>query len=1063
MRFDRKVFLTLVFALLLSQKSHAYNYSDISWKTTETEHFVIHYYDDIAWTAQKAAVVAEEIYPKVTGYYGHQPKKKTHLILRDDEDTSNGFAIYHLNSMTIWASPSSHRLRGQEDWLRAVVTHEFSHIVSLQAASPTALAIEGLRLGAVANGNSNENADLGGSIFFPASNYSRWWAEGTAQLDTFTAGYDPFDTHRHMLLRASMLENNLLTFDQMRNISVRDNFGGELVYNQGYSFLLWLRENYGEQINVAIAKSAATRWNANFDRSLKQATGKPAQELYEDWKQDLSERYRKQLGSLGEPEQAGKPIPLVSEKKLAQVPKEIRGYHDGVQIAYPRFSPDGRWFSWVNQNTLHLRHLNEPYRLDPLDADKKPRPLNIALAGKYYSWSPDSKKIVLSKRRPTQLDGYPYFDLYIADLTKLTEIRNSYLQKFEGAQNTNDRSKAKRAYLKKRSQISIKPKRLTRRLRATHPAWSPDGQWIAFSANQDGHRDLKMINPTGTKIHDMVTVGGDSEATDAAWSPDGKHIVYSFYHRKHADIWSVDLERKLPRALTYETFENREPQFTKDGQGIVFSSDRTGIFQLYHLSLRTSPPGLTALSRVTTGAFMPFLTPEQNQLLYVRFSSYGFKPYALELTSEHFQPTTSFSVASISRDEEKTMLTPESFPILTPGKKYFPWLRTPRIFPSVLYENSQVKAGAALQLSDHLEKHEFMFSALFGKDQDYQAVYYNNMFTPTLMGSYTSYVRNTSYEFFNDGDKLADEPKSLLRDNIQFVTLGASQDFRLNDILDGNHQVSLYYEKRFVDRHLGYPSLIKDKPTTDFRLLTNDELHLRWSFMQKSAASDRDFDISPRNFTSLDVNYSLIHTRLFSADPTIPAPNADYFHHEALVSFQQSYALSKLSELRWHSLGFRFTGGYKSRNVNVNDEFYLGGRINFRAFGQINNNTLFYGYEDFSISGETLLLLNTNYSFPIKRSIDRKYGAYYLDSIYASIFHEVGNVWDYGSIRNATNKSILLQDVGVGLKVKAFLFNDYNRCNTDLKVAYGFQDDAAHGFSDTDSPIRIYLAVGTDF
>ena len=122
-----------------------------------------------------------------------------------------------------------------------------------------------------------------------------------------------------------------------------------------------------------------------------------------------------------------------------------------------------------------------------------------------------------------------------------------------------------------------------------------------------------------------------------------------------------------------------------------------------------------------------------------------------------------------------------------------------------------------------------------------------------------------------------------------------------------------------------------------------------------------------------------------------------------------------------------------------------------------------YGYEDFSVSGETLLLLQTGYTFPIRRAIDRRWWILYLDGVYGSIFHEIGNAWDYGTFRNESNGEILLQSVGAEIRLKAFLFNDSNRWNTSLKVAHGFQDNAAHGFENGDSPVRMYLGIGTEF
>ena len=104
--------------------------------------------------------------------------------------------------------------------------------------------------------------------------------------------------------------------------------------------------------------------------------------------------------------------------------------------------------------------------------------------------------------------------------------------------------------------------------------------------------------------------------------------------------------------------------------------------------------------------------------------------------------------------------------------------------------------------------------------------------------------------------------------------------------------------------------------------------------------------------------------------------------------------------------------------------------------------------------------------------IDRRKGFFYLDSIYGAFFGEVGNAWDFGQIKNfsqddpttnPTEGTVLLESIGAEIRIKAFLFNDFNDWNSVFRVAYGFQDDAAHGFSDSDFPVRFYVGIGTDF
>ena len=129
-RFTIKSFFSV--SLLFSQIE--YNHSEFNWHTFNTEHFKVHFHDETEATAREAATVAERIYAKVTTLYDFEPAGKTHLVLMDPDDYSNGAAYYYDNKIMIWASPLDFELRGSHRWLQNVITHEFTHIITLQKA-----------------------------------------------------------------------------------------------------------------------------------------------------------------------------------------------------------------------------------------------------------------------------------------------------------------------------------------------------------------------------------------------------------------------------------------------------------------------------------------------------------------------------------------------------------------------------------------------------------------------------------------------------------------------------------------------------------------------------------------------------------------------------------------------------------------------------------------------------------------------------------------------------------------------------------------------------------------
>ncbi len=116
-----------------------YNHPEIDWKTFETDHFQIHFYEGSEGTAREGAFVAEKIYPFVTQLYEYEPAEKTDIVFLDTDDISNGAAYYYDNKILIWASPMDFELRGSHRWLQNVITHEFTHIVSMQKSMKAGL------------------------------------------------------------------------------------------------------------------------------------------------------------------------------------------------------------------------------------------------------------------------------------------------------------------------------------------------------------------------------------------------------------------------------------------------------------------------------------------------------------------------------------------------------------------------------------------------------------------------------------------------------------------------------------------------------------------------------------------------------------------------------------------------------------------------------------------------------------------------------------------------------------------------------------------------------------
>ena len=123
------------------------------------------------------------------------------------------------------------------------------------------------------------------------------------------------------------------------------------------------------------------------------------------------------------------------------------------------------------------------------------------------------------------------------------------------------------------------------------PAIHPDGKKIAFSSDRSGRVMLYEMDQYGDNLKQLTFVGSYNSSPD--WSPDGQSIVFSGYSGGRFDLFlikDVHGKRKTVRLTTARKSngrwaDNESPSFSPDGRQIVFTSNRTGVYQLYLINV----------------------------------------------------------------------------------------------------------------------------------------------------------------------------------------------------------------------------------------------------------------------------------------------------------------------------------------------------------------------------------------------------------------------------------------------------------------------------------------------
>lgn len=115
---------------------------------------------------------------------------------------------------------------------------------------------------------------------------------------------------------------------------------------------------------------------------------------------------------------------------------------------------------------------------------------------------------------------------------------------------------------------------------AVSPSFSPDGSRMAFVSDETGQGEIFVAATDGQAA--VKLTASPKLSTDPAWSHTGEYIAFV---ADEADICLVRPDGSGRMQLTRNQGHNGRPNFSPDGQMIVFFSDRNGFDQLFVMNL----------------------------------------------------------------------------------------------------------------------------------------------------------------------------------------------------------------------------------------------------------------------------------------------------------------------------------------------------------------------------------------------------------------------------------------------------------------------------------------------
>jgi Tol biopolymer transport system component len=105
-------------------------------------------------------------------------------------------------------------------------------------------------------------------------------------------------------------------------------------------------------------------------------------------------------------------------------------------------------------------------------------------------------------------------------------------------------------------------------------AWDPTGRRIAVAAIREGAPVLAVYNADNGAREREIAIPGVDEVFHPAWSPDGRFLAFSGLAGGYSDLWIVELASGQLRKLTTDAFADLQPSWSPDGRRLVFATDR---------------------------------------------------------------------------------------------------------------------------------------------------------------------------------------------------------------------------------------------------------------------------------------------------------------------------------------------------------------------------------------------------------------------------------------------------------------------------------------------------------
>ena len=992
-------FLALLLGLGLPREASA-NSRDQKWRTLQTEHFHIHYYQGSEDAASRAAMLLERAHARLSVGLGHEPWLRTHVTLVDTTDEANGVANavpFPRMQANLTAPSSMSVLESYDDWLDILLTHEYTHVVHLDTVHGLPRVV-----------NAVVGFGVLGKVWSPNLIQPRWMVEGLASYEEshLTAMGRHRSTQFDMMLRMAVLDHGFLPIDRVSsgaNIFPHST----AVYLYGLHFMHYIAARFGEdklrELSHVFGGQAIP---FAINRAIEKVLGVDWHQLWNEYELDLTRRFQGQARAI-----------------------RARGIREGRRLTYSTSTSASGQFNrhpfWSADDEFIYFYQDDGHS------------------------NPGIRKIRSTGGRIREGVGVGRQGMNM-DIERVLEIQDPASGSFILGTNemvyevagTHDFRYAWNDLVLWRGGDRNNVEALTRGMRARDPHVAPDGRTVVFSRNDAAQSRLAFLD-LNTRVVSEVALGDDriGQVFSPRWAPDSRRVAFSGWREGgYRDIYVFDREAQQTTRITADRFLDTEPCWTPDGAYILFASDRDDVFNLYAYSLESGR--VQQVTNVVGGAFEPVVSNDGQRVVYLGFSSQGYDLWTMKLDpAEFFEPLPVTDDLPVIDDPTPAIKPGQERPLSPRSRRYQP-IRTmfPRtLLPAVADISSSLfgtDIGATFQVVDVLGFHSLTarggYTTTFQRPVGSVAYNFGQLLPSFSFGFGRAYARRNGFSRYN-----FDSPEG-------------ESGYRVSGYDEQVTRVSARMSVPVLRHPIHSASAAVEYTYSDFKNLdARDPIDPNAPASQQpevGGLGQVDLALNYSNFRSVRFGYATETGRSAAVRMTVIDPHLGGRFGDVQVT--GSY--SEVIRMPWRghqNLALRIVGGASAGGLARRGAFFVGGYSQQEDIIRTllvrtpyNEAGVLRGFQPGAYPGRYYAVVNAEYRIPIA-DVERGVGTLplFMRRITGIPFVDLGGAWSERFTRQA-----LKWGVGASL-VLSFKVGYLDTIDLFLQYAHGFDPNSDFG------------------